>query len=253
MLGPEKVVNSTFSNGSTGWNVNNPPWTSVVTGSATADGSATSDMNQATNLPTVGETYQLTITISAVTASGGARMQYGGLITPFYTTVGTHTFRGVATSNDRFKVRPQAGGTVTVTLASAKEVFMSPFGDNIVLDSDFTGAPGWIITNDAEISNGTLKIRDTPGTSPGNARQNGILKTNTYYKIDYEILANNGGGIRIESWKTTYVLPSSVGVHSVVYKTHSTNNDLSIGRSSGNNTDVEIGYFRLSEWGRVAD
>jgi hypothetical protein len=100
-------VNGTFTTDSTGWTGTNlGPWT--FAGNALAkDGAGTETAVEDAFVPVVGHTYELTYTITAVTAAtGGVTPSLGGVTGTNRTTTGTFTERFLATAATGFAFTP---------------------------------------------------------------------------------------------------------------------------------------------------
>ena len=116
-FGNELVVNGDFAT-DTDWN-KNANWT-ISGGKANADGTSSADINQNTNLPTIGKTYLVTYTISNYT-SGTFKVQFGGVLLGAKNAVGTYEETLTAVSTDRLRIK----GTTplgSISYISVKEV-----------------------------------------------------------------------------------------------------------------------------------
>ena len=124
-FGSEKVINGTFTGSAAGWNLNTVFTYSSNSVSKTADG--TVNMNNlgvwTDGLPIVGLTYQLSITVSALTA-GSIVISTCGVTLPTISANGTYTFTfvcvDVSSSNGFILITPTNTARLTVDNVSVK-------------------------------------------------------------------------------------------------------------------------------------
>jgi hypothetical protein len=116
-LGDELVTNGDFSNGSTGWILNNGATVADGVGKVFANG----DSVEQTGVLEEGETYLVTLDFPTIT-SGVAYLQMGGVATLIAaTTAGTYTIAHKVTGGTKFEVN-SLGGEFTCDNISVKKL-----------------------------------------------------------------------------------------------------------------------------------
>lgn len=126
VLGPELLVNGDFSNGGTGWSVNNADATHIVTFAGGTmrfqSGTTSPQLNvQQANVLTVTKTYQVVVEIAAFT-SGALKMDMAVSSVVVGTAPGTYTYR-LAAANANFNLtRSTANVDIAVDRVSVREI-----------------------------------------------------------------------------------------------------------------------------------
>jgi len=118
ITGTEQVVNGSFTT-DTDWNKNSN-WT-ISGGTANADGTSSSDMNQSTNLPAAGEVFRVSFEITART-QGQVRIEYGDAATDFLSALGKYEYILTATSTDRVRIQCNGSFIGSVDNLSIKQI-----------------------------------------------------------------------------------------------------------------------------------
>ncbi len=184
-IGSEQVVNGDFSDNS--WWGLDLVW-SISNGSANCIGSGTIYKG---GILTIGKTYKVQVEISSYTSG---TLTYPNASYTLPSAVGSYTFYYKANSQT-------ISFTGTSFTGSIDNVSVKEVGQ----DWEFTD--GATITDNGVriVSDGTLQ----------KITQNNILTVGKQYKIQYEILENNSGELKLSSSFGLTPIPSTVGTHTV--------------------------------------
>ena len=205
-IGPEEVTNGDFSqisgelitNGDfatdSDWNLTG----ATISGGKVNVNSSSPIFIIQNNVATVGKQYKVELTVSDY-VEGDLRLRYPFTISESeFTGNGTYVFYGTA-DDARFELQGRFSGQTynySIDNVSVKEVGQ---------DWDFTD--GATITD-----NGVRVVSD--GTYQ-RATQYNILTVGKQYKIQYEIVENNSGNLKMSSSFGLTPIPSTVGTHTI--------------------------------------
>ena len=183
-IGAEEVSNGSFSqegvelvtNGSfdtdTNWNGVNTNGVTISNGSLNYSETTISHNVTQGNVFEVGKSYKVTVTISNY-VKGSVRISTGATGTQSlnYSSNGTFTFYGIASTNTTLYIqaRGASGTTLSIDNLSVKEV-----------GQDWTLGTGWSIGDDKAIADGT-------NTSLSEIRQTSVTTIGKQYKITFKV------------------------------------------------------------------
>ncbi len=222
-VGSEEVTNGGFDTDSN-WTKANGATISEGKGNIIGDGSSFTNLSQP-NVFTVGKFYK--VSLDAVINSGlGLKVQDGSTNENFgaITTSGTYTFYGKA-NNSTLTIGRRAGG-----------IAFDSYIDNVSVKEV---GQDWTFIGEAEFTASGARIYSSAGSVSG-TNQSGILTISNKYRVQYEIISNTNGSLKIQGVE----IPSSVGTHSYDFITSVT--ALEILRNSGV-TDITIDNISVKE------
>jgi hypothetical protein len=190
--GSEEVTNGGFDS-DTGW-TKETGWT-ISDGKANANVLGTQAIYQSGI--TLNKWYKVTYTISDY-VSGDIRLRVGTTSTPTVrSSNGTFTEYLYATGTNQVRISPFTSGFIgSIDNVSVKEV-----GQN------------WDFSDGATITDNGVRIL-SDGTYQSAAQYN-ILTVGKQYKVQYEIVENNSGALKIQTSLGIIPIPSTVGIHTV--------------------------------------
>ena len=195
-IGSELVVNGGFDTDSdwskgTGW--------SIANGSASYDGSGTGYQYILQSITTTsGSIYKINFDVLSSTGSNLNIVDFGSVrVNQSHLTEGNYTFYAQADSSSE-NIIIYANGTDTFSIdnVSVKEV-----GQN------------WTFSDGATITgNGARIVSDG---AYQRITQNNILTVGKQYKLQYEIVENNSGNLKVQTSLGIDPIPTTVGTHTV--------------------------------------
>ena len=198
----------------TGWSIGEDKAVRVSTGTYTP-------ITQG-GILTAGKSYKVNYTINEGSV-GGVRVQLGGTYSGDYNGVGTHTVYGVSGTSDfnNFKLVGEPSFNGSITNISVKEV-----GQN------------WNLIGTATITENQANI--VTASAVTGISQTNVLTIGESYKLTYNIVSNNNGGLKISGNE----IPSVVGNNTYYFEATAT--ALEILRNSGV-TDITITNISVIE------
>ncbi len=222
-IGSELVVNGNFTTNSD-WNLGAGQWT-ILNGFAVAD-NASNNLHTSSPVATAtGLQYKVTFTLQDV-SQGHVKVGLSSLNSTQFNSDGTYTLY-IESDGNRYLYFTPYGFTGKLTNVSVKEV-----------------GQDWDLSDGATITdNGVRVVSD--GTYQ-RATQYSILTVGKQYKVQYEIVENNGGNLKLQTSLGIIPIPSTVGVHTVYAEALQT--FLAIERSGA--CDVTITNISVKEVGQ---
>ena len=191
--GSEEVVNGGFDTDSD-WNLSSTFSIDNNKLRCVSDGSY--QFAYQNNVFTVGKTYKVTFDILDY-VSGSIRVRPGGgAITPISANGSYTLYYTAGSSGTQLFVERNSACDMSITNISVKEV-----------------GQDWDFTDGASITDNGVRIV-SDGTYQ-RATQYNILTVGKQYKVQYEILENNGGNLKIQTSLGISTIPSTVGTHTV--------------------------------------
>mgnify|MGYP003133203479 CR=1 FL=1 len=159
----------------------------------------------------------------------------------------THWQGNALVSSLSFDAGVEDNLTCSATFTGTDQIFLNGLGPELIGDTEFNNSNYWGNFGGSEVSDGYGKIiAGSTGTSGLNVL--GLVSSGSFYKLTYTIpSASPGtGSIKITDVDaaTGFVIPSSVGTHTVTYKAG--DNDFEIVRGS-NPTNIFISSISLKK------
>jgi len=226
--GSEEIVNGDFSNGSTNWSLIGD--VSISNGVATfLDSGSNTNSRLIQSSISIGNSYKVTFEVTRY-VNGRAQVVLGSGTTisvDISSGVGTYTIYGVSSGSNQFELKRNGGYPnfdFDIDNVSVKEV-----GQN------------WNLIGTTTITENQANIVTTSAVAGIN--QSNILTIGKSYKLSYNIVSNNNGGLKISGNE----IPSVVGNNTYYFTASVT--DLEILRNSGA-TDVTITNISVKEVGQ---
>ena len=217
--GSEEITNGDFENGSTGWALNG--WT-ISNGKANCNG-ITANLIQS-NVGSANKTFKLVFTISNYIS---------GKVIPSF----------VGLSNESLEYN--ANGTYTTYISSLTDLRFVFYGNlfNGSIDNVSVREVGqdWNLIGTATITENQANI--VTASAVTGISQSNILTIGKSYKLSYNIVSNNNGGLKISGNE----IPSVVGNN--IYYFEASAASLEILRNSGI-TDISITNISVKEVGQ---
>ena len=128
------------------------------------------------------------------------------------------------------------------------------FGSEEVVNGDFATDSDWTLSNQVSIANGVLNIQSNDGSYQYATQTITGAQIGKIYEATFNITRVGDTGIIKVAWSgdtsatRNAIIPSTIGIHKVIWPHNGTTNAMSIGRNSGGEiTDIDVSDFSLKE------
>lgn len=232
--GAELLTNGDFSQGATGWTLQQPTAGSVSIAGGVASIISTDGSNsylQAAGTPlTVGKIYELSCDYATTVGSVSLRDSSGTIIKAL--SVGKNTLQFVATTAT-FRFNRDGACNCTIDNVSVREVVGRPLtqpttgfkpklkrvpkrlGPELATNGDFAnGSTGWSLTAAATVSGGSLSLNGSG--SDALATQSSQCFSGTSYQVSYQVTSFTSGNVSVNFGGQASMPVNAVGNYSQV-------------------------------------
>lgn len=262
--GSELIANGDFSQGATGWSLQQPTAGSVSIADGIASIISTDGTNaylQAAGTPlAVGKVYELSCDYATTVGSVSLRDSSGTIIKAL--SAGKNTVQFVATTAT---VRFNRDGICNCTIdnVSVREVVGRPLfqattgfkpklrrvpkklGPELVTTGDFASATGWSLSAGLTISGGVLQVN----ASGGAATNSGLVTAGKSYAVAVDVTAFTSGSVRLFAGGVGGVPASGLGTFTSVVAATGTAIQLYVTSASSVMSVDNISVREVLEWG----